>query len=208
MPQNHLIYGCKGCGSTIAEALFELANIPFDRKEADYDKPGPERNELLSVNPLCQVPTVVLPNGEIMTESLALVHYVDSLAPNLRLIPRDKNFTKFLRWSTFMVTAIYPTFTYGDSPAKWVGPGEASDKLRASTDLHRMKLWKIVEENAEGPFFLGENFSAIDLYLSVMVHWRPRRPWFESNCPKIFLVAQKIASRPDLAKAFNLNFPH
>jgi GST-like protein len=208
MAQKHFVFGCKGCGSAIAEAFFELGKIDFDRQEVDYDKESPERDRLLSYNPLCQVPTILLPDGEVLTETLAIVHYVDSLAPQAKLIPKSarENRTKFLRWSAFLVCAIYPTFTYGDNPAKWVGSEEAAKGLRASTDAHRMKLWSMVEEQAEQPYFLGENFSALDVYVAVMVHWRPLPDWFKNHCPKLHAIASKVAERSDLVQTWKSNF--
>src|SRR5688572_4275929 len=134
MSNKPLVFGCKGCGSVIAEAFFVLAGIEYDRKEVDYTINSPERDELLSYNPLCQVPTIVLPNGEVLTETLAVAHYVHSIIPEIGLIAKGDNLVKFLRWSTFLVTAIYPTFTYGDEPKKWVASEEGASMLRVSTN--------------------------------------------------------------------------
>ena len=66
----------------------------------------------------------------------------------------------------FLVAAIYPTFTYGDEPAKWTASG--GDELAQSTDEHRKSLWRLVEGAVRGPWFLGGRRSALDLYVSVM----------------------------------------
>jgi len=84
----HLLLGCKGCGNVIVESAFALAGIPLDTEEVDYSAGSPTRGRLLEVNPLGQVPTLVLPDGSVMTESLAMIHYVDDLAPQARLVPR------------------------------------------------------------------------------------------------------------------------
>ena len=90
----------------------------------------------------------------------------------------------FLRWMIFLVAAIYPTYTYGDDPKKWL-PGLAqSTLLRTTTDQHRQRLWSFVEAAIEpAPWFLGTRFSALDLYVGAMVNWRPRREWFRADCP-------------------------
>ena len=84
---------------------------------------------------------------------------------------RDPLRREFLRWLMFLVAAVYPTFTYGDEPAKWTREGE--DELRKSTDEHRKSLWRLVEGAVRGPWFLGETPSALDLYVAVMTRWRP-----------------------------------
>jgi GST-like protein len=202
-----LILGCQGCGSTMAEIFFRMAGIPFDREEVDYDKPGPQRDKLLSLNPLGQVPTIFMPDGSVLTETLAVAHYVHRLRPELGLIPAaEREFLKFQRWSIFLVASLYPTFTYGDHPEKWVSDEKAAPSLRESTDREREKNWRMMEAEAGAPYFLGETFSAIDIYLAVMTNWRPRNDWFTENCPKIHRIAQKVRQLPKVAEIYAKNF--
>jgi GST-like protein len=44
------------------------------------------------------------------------------------------------------VAAVYPTFTYGDEPAKWVEDAKGAKQLRESTDRHRQAQWLRIEE--------------------------------------------------------------
>jgi GST-like protein len=147
-----------------------------------------------------------LPDGTLMTESAALVLYIDGLVPELGLVPaqRDPHRREFLRWLMFLVAAIYPTFTYGDEPAKWTAEG--ADELRQSTDEHRKSLWRLVEGAVRGPWFLGERPSALDLYVSVMTRWRPRREWFAEACPRLYEIAVAVDEDARLANVWATNF--
>lgn len=177
-----------------------LAGIEYDREEVNYDEAGPARDKLLALNPLGQVPTFVLPDGAVMTETAAIVLHVDDMHPEAGLLPRpgDPKRRDALRWLVFFVAAIYPTFTYGDSPAKWAGDA-GGEALRASTNEHRKKLWKQLEGVAKGPYFLGDTMSALDLYICVATCWRPRRAWFEANCPTLHAIATRVEADPRLA---------
>ncbi|MGZ5072620.1 MAG: adenosylhomocysteinase, partial [Usitatibacter sp.] len=75
-----LLIGCKGCGNVIVESALAAAGIPYDYEEVDYAADSPTRARLLCVNPLGQVPAMVLHDGTVLTESLAMLHYVDDLA--------------------------------------------------------------------------------------------------------------------------------
>ena len=186
------VLGCRGCGNTIVEAALTLAGIPYTREEADYaDAEGLAK--LLPLNPLAQVPTVVLPDGRVMTESAAIILHIEPSSD-----------PEFLRWLMFFVCAIYPTFTYGDEPQKWTASG--AEELRASTNAHREKLWRYVETVAKGPWFLGDRLSALDLYVSVMTSWRPRREWFAKECPKLHAIAVAIDNDARLAPVWAANF--
>jgi GST-like protein len=200
------VFGCKGCGSVIAEAALTLAELPFEHEEVDYTQPGPARDRLAALNPLVQVPTVVLPDGTVMTETVALVHHIDELVPAAGLLPPpgDPLRRDALRWLTFLVAAVYPTFTYGDEPAKWVG--DAGPALREATLAHRQKLWLQLEGAAKGPWFLGPRFSAIDIYLGAMTHWRPGRAWFAASTPKVHAAAVALEADPRLTALWRANF--
>ncbi len=97
------------------------------------------------MNPLAQVPALVLPDKRVMTESLAILHYVDDRAPGAKLIPPkgDPSREAFYRWAVFIVAALYPTFAYGDDPKKWVPDEEgAAERLRVRQSRHRESLWR------------------------------------------------------------------
>jgi GST-like protein len=203
-----LLLGCKGCGNAIVEAAFAVAGIPIDYEEVDYSDDSPTRPRLLQVNPLGQVPTLVLPDGSVMTESLAMLHYIDDIAPKAGLIPPkgDPQRAAFYRWAVFLIAAVYPTYTYGDDPRKWVPDEAASKLLRESTDKHRQALWKQLEAQAKGPWFLGGRFTALDLYIAAMTRWRPGVLWFAKNTPKVVEIAKRATALPAVAPVMARNF--
>jgi len=200
------VIGCRGCGSVIVEAALVLAGIAYDREEVDYSQPGPARDRLVAHNPLGQVPTVILPDGGVMTETAAIALHLDDLVPAAGLFPgpRDPLRRDALRWLVFLVSAVYPTFSYGDDPAKWVG--DAGPALGAATDAHRQRLWQQVEAVARGPWFLGPRFSMLDVYIAVMTRWRPRRAWFAEHCKKLTAIATALDDDPRLAALWAANF--
>lgn len=203
-----LLLGCKGCGSAIVEAAFALAGIAHDYEEVDYAGDSPTRARLLSVNPLGQVPALVLPGGRVLTESLALIHYADDLAPAAGLVPPagDASRPDFYRWLAFLIAAVYPTFTYGDDAKKWVSDEAGAKLLRESTDRHRIALFKQMEGGAGAPWFLGARFSAIDLYLVAMTRWRPGRRKLAVEIPKLVAIADRAGALPAVQPVIARNF--
>jgi GST-like protein len=177
MTRNWRVLGRKGSGSAIVEAALVLAGIAYDREEVDADGP-----------------TVILPDGTLMTESAALVLYIDGLVPELGLVPnvREPQRREFMRWLMFLVAAVHPTFTQGDEPA--------------ATDEHRKSLWRLVEGSVRGPWFLGERPSALDIYVSVMTRWRPGRAWFAEHCPRLHAVAAEVDRDSRLLGVWKSNF--
>jgi GST-like protein len=195
----------RGWGSSLAEATLTVAGIPYATEDVDVETAA-GRERLLAVNPLGQLPTILLPDGGVLTESAAVVLIAAERSPHAGLAPApsDPERVTFLRWLVFLVAAVYPTFTYGDEPSRWTAT--APEELKASTHAHRLLLWKQLEGAVVGPWFLGERFSAIDLYVGIMTHWRPRRAWFAEHCPRLHAVAVAVDQRPELAAVWAANF--
>jgi GST-like protein len=197
----------KGGGGLILEAAFAIAGVPLEIEDIAWDDVGPESKRLAALNPLGQVPTLVLADGSVLTESAAMLLFLAESAPKAKLAPppRDPQRAQFLRWLAFLVAALYPTFTYGDAPARWVGD-EAGPKLRASTDAHREKLLRFLDAEVAGaPWFLGKRFSALDLYFPVLRMWRPGKDWWRANAPRLNAIADRCEALPPVARAFARN---
>ncbi|HEX7198123.1 MAG TPA: glutathione S-transferase family protein, partial [Dongiaceae bacterium] len=170
------LYGRAGWGSTIVEAQLSWYGLPFAFEPVgDLFKEPDARLKLEKVNPLAQVPTLVMPDGSVMSESAAITILLAHLTGRDSLVPPPgaPERARFLRWLVFIVANIYPTFTYADDPARFVSVNAARDPFRAATDAYAQRLWHQIEGEAGSPWFLGERFSALDIYLGVMTRWRP-----------------------------------
>jgi GST-like protein len=203
------LYGARAGGSAIVEAMLTIADLPFAVTDLDWKEVFGSSAAVLRANPVGQIPALVLPDGRTMTETAAIALYLSEIAPAAGLAPPPGDAARpvFLRWLIALVAQIYPTFTYGDAPQRWVGEGEASERLRAATDARANELWKIVEtELSPGPWMLGPHWSALDLFAAVMTRWRPRRAWFEQECPKLFAVAERVDAMAKLQAVWSRHY--
>src|SRR5437868_13539616 len=111
----YTLWGRAGWGSAIVEAQLAWYGLPFRLEPVgDLLREPQARAALEKVNPLAQIPTLVMPDGAVMSESAAITLLLaditgqDSLVPG----PRSAERANFLRWLVFIVANIYPTFTY------------------------------------------------------------------------------------------------
>ena len=207
---DYKLWGRAGWGSTLVEAQLVWYGLPytFEPVEDLFRTPDADAR-LKKVNPLAQVPTLEMPDGSVMSESAAITQLLADITGKDSLVPGPKasERAKFLRWLVFIVANIYPTFTYADDPSRFVSVNAARDPFRAATDAYAQRLWKQVESQARAPWFLGERFSALDIYVSVMTRWRPKRGWFETETPKLFAIAHRADARPELVEVWKRNWP-
>ncbi len=208
--RRYRLIGRYGWGSALTEAQLDWYGMSFDFVDAgDLFEDEAARRKLAKLNPLAQVPVLILPDGEVMTESAAITLHLADVAASHDLVPApgDAARPRFLRWLVFIIANIYPTFTFADVPTRFVPDETAAKGFRARVDDYQKRLWRMVEAEAGAPWYLGERFSALDIYLAVMTRWRPNRPWFVENAPKIAAAADRAGELPKLKPVLLRNYP-
>lgn len=206
----YTLYGRPGWGSALVEAQLAGLGLPFDYAEVpDLFASEEGRRALARHNPLAQVPTLRLPDGSVMTESAAItLHLADATGRDDFVPPvGHPSRPRFLRWLVFLVANLYPTFTYADDPTRFVRDEAAAKAFAAAVDDHRRRLWSVVESDAGEPWFLGDRFSALDVYVATMTRWTPGLRWFEQHTPALAAIARRAGEEPRLRGVWRHNFP-
>lgn len=198
------LYGVRGWGLGIVEIMLSLSEIEYEFVDVTgFDKDGSPRTELLAVNPLAQVPTLVLKSGQVMTETAAIALMLIDRVPDLAPPAGTERREEFYRLLIWLVANVYPTCTYGDYPDRWAP--SAQPELRSATDLYRQKLFLWLKTKVTAPFAMGEQVTAIDAYLSAMTSWRPGAAWFSEHCPKILECAHRLEALPLVTSVIQKN---
>jgi len=204
------LYQNPGWGSAIIEAQLAFYGMPVDLVEVgDLLRDDAARVAFLAVNRLGQVPVLDLPSGRRMTESAAITLHLADLAGSDALVPGPDapERADFLRWLVFIVANIYPTFTFADVPTRFVDDDRAAARFVHQVNDYAQGLWRDMDHVAGSPWFLGRRFSALDVYLAVMVNWRPGRDWFAAEVPGLLKIAERVRRMPEPRVVFERNFP-
>jgi len=178
----YLVYGARGSGSTAVEAALTLIGAPYEVVErAPFDSAA-DAETLAPLNPMRQVPVLVLPSGELMTESAAILIHLAERHPAAGLAPDAASplRPRFLRWMAFVSAQIYALYWVRDDPSRL-----AADKTHETVLLERTaarigQSWATMDAGIApaGRFLLGDEVSVLDLYLTVVSRWGPRRKAF------------------------------
>jgi GST-like protein len=204
------LFGRPGWGSAIVEAQLAALGLPFEYEEVrDLFDSEQARRDLAPYNPLSQVPTLQLPDGSTLTESAAITLHLADASGRDDFVPPPAHASRpqFLRWLVFLVANVYPTFTYGDDPRRFVRDETAAKAFDEAVHEYRCRLWNIVEAAAGSQWFLGARFSALDIYVATMTHWGPGRRWFEQHAPSLSAIARRAGEDPRFGAVWRHNFP-
>lgn len=204
------LYGAKGSGSTVVEAALSWLDVKYRMIEIEPWDPKADLATLEKVSPLKQVPALELDDGTTMTETIAILLHLIETHPKSRLAPPagTPERARFLRWLAFFPAAIYPMYTVGDAPEKWVDGEAATKKLRETTNARIVACWGILErELAPKKFLLGSELTIVDAYAAMMSRWRPGRDAIREAAPKVVAACERAEKEPALARVFAQNFP-
>jgi GST-like protein len=204
------IYGAKGSGSVAVEAALTLIGLPYEVVERAPLKEVSETEEVNRVNPLRQVPTLVLPGGEVITESAAMLIWLADRYPEADLAPRPlhRRRAAYLRWMTFVSSAIYALWWIRDDPSRLVDDAAAQAVVRQRTAERAAECWRVMDAQIHpGRYILGDQLGVVDLYVAVISRWGPRRKRFYAEAPKMAEVVRRVDAEPRLAAFWAERFP-
>lgn len=200
------LFGSPGCGSAVVEVALQLANQPYEYVQTSFWDQNENFDALKKANPQAKVPTLVLDDGTVMTESAAMLLYFADRIPGF--IPSDPaKRAQFYRWMLFIPANIYAMFDIGDEPSRWV-EGEKTQQALKEKSVEKQKFfWSLIEENlVPAPYMLGSSMTALDVYIAMVSRWRPGRVWFNENCPKLAAAVALTERHPVVAKNWEKNF--
>lgn len=210
MADRYVVYGAAGSGSVPVEAAMTLMGLDYEVIEGATWSHDPEiLARVGAVNPLRQIPAVVTPQGETVTESAAILTWLADAHPEHRLSPPigDARRAQFLRWTTFIPASIYSLYWIRDEPTRLV-PEALGAAVKAKTADRIADCWEMMDSQLNpGRYLLGDEMTVLDLYVTVVSRWGPRRVRFYERAPKMTPVVRRVDQDPRLAEFWAARFP-
>ena len=163
--QYHL-YGIPRAGSVVIEYLLEKGGIPYQCSFADQETRNSDAFRKMS--PRGQIPILITPDGHIITESLAIIVYLLNEHPEIGLYPKDNPAKgKTLQWLSFLAINLYTANQRYYQTASFHGD---PDVIKEGGYHDRRKIYEELEAAAD-PYLAGQEITAADLYLFMLLNW-------------------------------------
>lgn len=210
----YILYGDIGSGSSTVEMALAEIGAPVELREVPLSSDSQLAAEYCRMNPMGRVPTLVLEDGTVMTETLAILPHLADHHPEAALLPPPGSIerAKVMRWMVIAGAEGYPHVTRADYPERFSPDPAAAEPIRVRAKEMYRDLWRMVEEqagltgNPDAPYLLGGRFTIADAYLAVLSRWVGGKDWLPEACPKLAALGRAVAARPHIAPVWARHF--
>jgi GST-like protein len=210
MDAPYIVYGSPGSGLVPVEAALMLIGAPYEVIGETVLRDVARNPAVFKVNPLGQVPVLVLPGGEVMTESAAILIWLADRYPDAALAPpsTDKRRPAFLRWMAYVSSAIYGLAWVRGDPMRLISDESQAEVVLDRIANRRAHCWHWMDTQIEPHrYLLGDELSVLDLYVTTVSRWSPRRVRFYREAPKMAQIVRRVDADPRLAELWETRFP-
>src|SRR6516164_8920386 len=172
MNGRYIVYGSPGSGSVPVEAALTLIGAPYEVIGETVLRDVARNPTVFKVNPLGQVPALVLPGGAVMTESAAILIWLADRYPDVGLAPPpadERRRPAFLRWMAYVSSAIYGLAWVRGDPMRLVSDERQVEVVLDRIAGRRADCWRWMDAQIEPHrFLLGDELSVLDLYVATI----------------------------------------
>ncbi len=202
------LYAKKNAGSVAVEAMLAVCGAAYEIKDVTRDAAGKFPAFIFDVNPRGEVPTLVLPDGSIMTESAAILIHLADIFPQAGLAPAALSplRPRYLRWMLFLATTLYMSDLRMLYPARYTADPAGAAGIKANATAAMQAEFAILSDAiAEGPFILGSPMSAVDIYAAMLATWAADVAALFAKHPNIKVLHDSVAAVPAIARVWARN---
>ena len=203
-----ILYASEGTGSAVCEAMLALTGLEHKRIDVVINSNEGPDPELISVNPLGQVPVLKLPSGEVMTESAAITLYLADLVPEKGLAPRpeDPRRARYLRWMAFLASAIYPSELRKFYPERYTTDSGGAEAVRDAAITRLTREFAVLAAGlGVNPYILGDTMSAVDVYATMLIGWEENQEGLRDVFPGLIQLSERVSSHPVIKPIWERN---
>jgi glutathione S-transferase len=188
--QVKLYYSPGACSLAAHIALLEVG-CPLDLERVDLRRKVTETGKDFNVlNSKGYVPALVLDDGSMVTENIAVLDWITIQYPPLG-IEGERGRTRLVEALAYISTEIHKSFR-----PFWHGASE-TEKADAGLLIIRRLNW--LAERMAGTYLFGDRPTVADFYLFVTLRWAER---FGIEIPQaLAILKRRIESRPEVRAA-------
>ncbi|KFF82529.1 glutathione S-transferase [Pseudomonas syringae] len=207
----YTLFGTQGSGSAAIEIALRRCSVPFTLSEACGWEEGPGKEALRRVNPMMQVPTLVLADGAVLTESAAILIHLGLEHPDSGLLPgKSAQRAQALRALVYIAANCYAAIGIIDYPQRWLaGSDDGLERLLeagARTRLH--EHWETFADLfGDAGIWCCDAPGAVEILASVVTQWSGAREHLRNTRADFRALLLKVDAEPVVNAVIRRHWP-
>lgn len=198
------LFGSPGSGSAAVEMALRAAGVEYEFVRASSWEPTSALERLLRVNPLGQIPTLVLLDGTVLTESAAILIALGLQYPASGLLPDAPGPRALaLRGLVFIAANCYTAVSVSDYPARWTtsSSARAREQVRQAAKQQLHRSWEVFADAfGEDSVLCAERPGALAFLAVVVSQWSASRAHLREFRPAFWAALERLEGHPRLAE--------
>lgn len=194
------LYYKAGACSLSPHIILRESGVDFSLVKVDLATKKTEAGDnFLETNPKGQVPALVLDDGSLLTEGVAIVQFLADKVPDRQLLAPAGSMTRYhtLEWLNYIATELHKGF----SPL--FNPLTPDDFRTVTRQALEKKLRYINEELNDKQWLMGLRFSVADAYLFTVLRWAYALKLDMNSLSNIEAFMERMKARPAVAAALS-----
>ena len=197
-------YYSAGAYSLAAHILLEELGERYETEELIFQRGDYMRSDILKLNPTGGgVPILVLDNGVVLHQTLAILTHLADQKESLRLIGRSGTVERALamEWLTLTAVELLRAFDLVQNAKHFGSRPEVIDDVGKRGREMLLQTMDLVEMRLPGQGFVLGAYSVVDAHLYVFFSWLEHLSFDWQRWPKSESLHERIAARPATLRA-------
>jgi glutathione S-transferase len=178
--------------------MLQLAGADYEPIMVKLHKGEQNGDDYKAINPRGQVP-VLVDDGQVITQILAIVLYLDQKFPEAQLLPSSPLArAKAIETMAWMNNTVHPTFTHIFMPHKFSNQADVQANLKEfNTQTYKgllSELEALVRAAAPSAWLSGDHLGPLDAYALTLTRWGSIAGIDPSAYPLLWAHVQKVAA--------------
>ena len=204
----YTLYGIDESGSCMIEIALQRCAVPWRRIDASSWEDSDGSDALARINPLKQIPTLVTPDGQVLTESAAILIHLGLEFPASELLAGNR--AQILRGLVYIAANCYSAVGIIDYPQRWLGNADdaAQAQLISGTRRYLHQAWVVfAEQFADQLFAPGNVPNALGIMAAAVSRWDAAREALSNLAPGFAQTLARVDADPVVAPVFARHWP-
>ncbi|CAD0266698.1 glutathione S-transferase [Pseudomonas veronii] len=204
----YTLYGTDDSGSCMIEIALPRCAVPWHRVDASSWQDGEGSAALARINPLKQIPTLVTPDGQVLTESAAILIHLGLEFPAANLLAGNRG--QILRGLVYIAANCYSAIGIIDYPQRWLGNADeaAQAQLISGTRHYLHQAWRVfADQFADQLFAPDQQPNALGIMAAAVSRWDAAREALQDSRPAFAQTLARVDADPLVAPVFARHWP-